>query len=216
MKSMKKRHVILFILVAFLCLTYLTKGATYAAFESFITGIVSNKTAEIHLSINNVDIIDTDDVLDGSMLLQNVTWTSTHTRTGKLSPGSSGTITLELDPAGSEVAILYEFRFVDKSVNSAKLLDISNVTSDDTSFVRTDVDTYSGIIPLSSIQNGDTVEVSFDFVFDATVDIEAITEDNGNMADFFEVQFKALQYRGETLVPYVEPVEPEPEPEPEP
>lgn len=205
MKALKKRHFILFIIIVSLCFTYLTKGATLAAFESLITGIVRTKTAAIHLTINNVNVIDSDDVLDGSMLLQNVTWTSTHTRSGKLSPGSSGTITMELDPAGSEVAILYEFRFVDKTIDSTKLLNISNITSD-AQFVRTAVDTYSGIISLADIQNGITPDVSFDFLFDPNVDIDAITEDSGNMSDFFEVHFKALQYRGETLVPYVEPV----------
>ena len=43
--------------------------------------------------------------------------------------------------------------------------------------------------------------------------MEAIEEDNQELDDLFEIHFHALQYRGEELVPYVEP-EPEPDVEP--
>lgn len=209
MEDKDKKYWFVVVFITIVCFLYLGLKGTYSSFESLISGFVSSKTAEIHLSINGESIIDSNDVLDGNLLLENVTWTSTHTRSGKISPGSRGTIQLELDPTGSEVAILYEFQFVDKTVNTNKLLTFENITSDG-GIVRTAIDTYSGIISLADIEDGNTVNVSFDFYFDPTVDMEAITEDTGNMADFFEIHFHALQYQGETLVPYVEPV-PEPE-----
>ena len=140
--------------------------------------------------------------LNNQIILDNTTWVSTHTREAKLSPGSTGTISLEVDPAGSEVAVLYEFRFVDKVIDEDKLLNFSNITSDDDTFIRTGVDTYSGIISLTDIANGKKIHISVGFYFDYLTDIEGITEDNQAYDDLFEIHFHGLQYQGETLTPY--------------
>lgn len=211
-KKYKVRFIVCIIVI--ICFLYLGGKTTYTSFESFINGLMQVKTANIALTINGTDVVE--GILDNEILLQNLTWTSTYTRSGKISPGSRGTVNLELNPTGSEVAILYEFQFIDKSIDTTKLLNIDNITCDG-QLVRTAADTYSGIITLADITNHSTIHLSFDFYFDATVDIEGIREDNHNYEDLFEVNFHAVQYRGETLVPYVEPTpEPEPEPDPEP
>ena len=161
---------------------------------------MDNEVSEIHLKINGEELgVDAD--LDNRVILDNITWTNTHTREEKMSPGSTGDLLLELDPTGSEVAILYEIQFVDKAMDDDKILTFDNVTCNRT-IVRTAEDTYSGIISLSDIQNGRKVNVDAHFFFDNTVDIEGFTEDNQVFEDFFEIHFKALQYQGETLVPY--------------
>ena len=153
------------------------------------------------LSINGVDL-GSDEIIDNRILIENVTWTSSHTRQGKISPGSTGQFDFELDPTESDVAILYEFQLVDKTVDSTKLLTFNSVTSN-RSIVRTAIDTYSGIITLSDIQNGLKTNVTIGFVYTDTEDVEGYTGD-GDLEDFFEIHFRALQYKGETLVPYTE------------
>lgn len=197
---LKKKLFLIFLAIFGLLFLYFGAKATYTAYESNINGKTSNQVSQIHLLINGEDL-GTDAELDNRILLDNVTWTSTHTRAGKMSPGSTGNFQFELDPTGSEVAILYEMKLVDKLVDSTKLLTFNNITSDRT-LVRTAIDTYSGIISLSDIENGYKTHITVDFIFDDTEDIEGITENNQVYEDFFEIHFHALQYQGETLVPY--------------
>ncbi len=208
----KRKSILVSFLIVIVCFLYLGARGTFTAFESIISGRASANTAAIHLKINGEEVTSGDDVLDNSVILENTTWTSAHTRAEKIAPGSSGTISLELDPDGSEVAILYEFQFVDKMIDNDKLLTFDTITCDHT-FVRTGVDTYSGIIPLADVLNGDTISIDVDFHFDALTDIEGVTEDNQEFDEFFEIHFHDLQYQGEQLVPYVEPT-PEPDPGP--
>ena len=195
----KKIFLIIMGLVA-IAFLYFTGKATYTAYESFVSGSVDNQVSQIHLSINGYEV-GVDDIVDNRIILDNITWTNTHTRTGKMSPGSTGTFQFELDPTGSEVAVLYELQFVDKVTDDDKILTFNSITSDQT-LVRTDSDTYSGIITLSDIQSDVKTHITVSFLFDGDEDIEGYTTDNQIYEEFFEIHFHALQYQGETLVPY--------------
>ena len=198
MKNTEKRekyYIFIVLILIIGCFLYLGSKSTYTLFESEIEGAASVKTADI---LEN----QSSGVIDDRIILDNTTWVSTHTREEKLSPGSTGTISLEVDPAGSEVAIVYEFRFVDKVIDEEKLLNFSNIVSDDNTFIRTGVDTYSGIITKADIANGKKVHINVGFYFDYLTDIPGITEDNQTFDDLFEIHFHALQYQGGTLTPY--------------
>ena len=80
-------------------------------------------------------------------------------------------------------------------------LTFDSITSDHT-FTRTAVDEYTGIITLSDLENEDTINITINFHFDATQDMDAIENDNQNLDDLFTIQFHALQYHGETITPY--------------
>ena len=205
MRNNKK--ILMFILIVIVggCFLYYNARFTYTAYESIIEGAATNSIAGISLKINGVDAVaNNDGTLDNRVILDNTTWVSTHTREEKISPGSSGTIDLEIDPSGSDVAILYEFRFVDKKIDDDKLLTFSEIISND-GIIRTNQDTYAGIITLDDIANNRKFHLSANFYFDYLVDIEGITEDNQILDDFFEIHFHAVQYRGETIQEYVEP-----------
>ncbi len=197
-----KNIVFVLLLILGACFLYWGSKITYTSYESMIEGSASSHTAGIKIKINGVNVLDSSAVLDDRIILDNTTWVSTHTRAGKLSPGSRGTIDLQLDPTGSEVAILYEFQFVDKVIDEDKLINFDSITCDDTGFTRTAVDTYSGILTMNDVMDGKKVNISVDFYFDYLTDIEGITEDNQTLDDLFEIHFHAIQYNGETLVPY--------------
>lgn len=202
MKMKKVNLCLIFILIG--CFLYLGAKLTYNVFESSIGGVVNNRIAGIHLRINGFDVSNNNGVLNNRVILDNTVWTSTHTREEKISPGSSGTIYLELDPTGTEVAVMYEFQFVDKQIDDDKLLTFGTITSD-SNLVRTDVDTYTGIISLADLTNNNNkIHINVNFYFDYLHDIEGITEDNQELDDLFEIHFHAIQYNGETIVPYVE------------
>ena len=205
MENSKKKISIILLVTVIGCFLYFGARSTYTSYESIIEGHVKNSVAGIHLTINGVDAVENNDgTLDNRVILDNTTWVSTHTREEKISPGSSGTIELELDPSGSEVAILYEFRFVDKKIDNDKLLTFAEITSND-GIIRTSQDTYTGIITLSDIANDRTFHISANFYFDYLEDIEGITENNQVLDDLFEIHFHAVQYQGETIQQYIEP-----------
>lgn len=199
----RKKTISIFILVLLVgCFLYFRARATYTSYESNVEGKVSTNVGEIHIKINGVDVVATNDgTLDNRVILDNITWESTHTREGKISPGSTGTIDLEVDPSGSEVAILYEFRFVDQQIDEDKLLTFSNIVPAE-GMIRTSADTYTGVITLNDIAAGKKYHLSTDFLFDYLTDIEGITEDNQILDDLFEIHFHAIQYDGETITPY--------------
>ena len=199
---MNKKAALIFLFFVIGCFFYLSSKSTYTSYESNITGKVNANTAGIHLSINGFDVMNSGEVLDNRIILENTTWESTQTREKKISPGSSGTIDLEVDPSSSDVAILYEFQFVDKVIDEEKLLNFGDIVSEDSYFIRTGVDTYTGLFTLDDINDGKKANIHVDFYFDYLNDIEGITEDNQVFDDLFEIHFHAIQYKGEEIVPY--------------
>jgi len=210
----KKKRIYFVVVLVVLCFLYLGARATYTSYESRIGGDVETTIAGINLKINGINVMTGTNALNNNILLDNITWTSTHTRTGKIAPGSHGTIELELDPSGSDVAIMYDFRYIDKTMDDSKYIVFTNISADDNGIIRTDIDTYTGVITVDDLEDGKTVTVTIDFEFDNSVDIEGFEEDLQNYDDLFDIYFHAIQYTGETIEEYVEP-EPEPEPEPD-
>lgn len=198
---MKKIVVIIGLLICVIFLYFGAKG-TYTSYETNTASRVENNISDIHLKINGEEV-GTDAVLDSSIILDNISWTNTHTREKKISPGSTGSFQFDLDPTGSEVAILYELQFVDKIIDEDKILTFDNITCDHT-LIKTDKDIYSGIISLDDIDNNEVIHVNVNFYFDSSTDIEGYSTDNQVYEEFFEIHFHALQYKGEDLIPYSE------------
>ncbi|MBR6137808.1 MAG: hypothetical protein IKQ06_06615 [Bacilli bacterium] len=201
MKNIFSRKTFL-ILMALCAIAFLYFGAkgTYTAYESIVHGTAHTDVSQIHLLINGNEL-GSQAVIDNQIILDTITWTSTHTREGKISPGSTGYFTFELDPTGSEVAILYDIEFIDKVMDDDKIITFTNITSDRT-LVRTDESTYSGIISLADIGNNQKTHITVSFEFDGDEDIIGDAIPNQVYEDLFEVNFHAVQYQGETLTPY--------------
>lgn len=199
-KFLSFKHVYLFILL--LCLAYIGSKFTFSLYESYANTDINGDISDIKLKINNVNIVNnTGDISD--VVVTDITWTGvSHTRAGKISPGASGTFNLRLDPYGSQVAIIYKFTFVDKTIDPDKILTFTNITASNGTVIRTGINEYSGIISLNDINNGQTIALNIDFEYVDEEDMEPFTEDSENLDDFFTINFDAKQYNGEALVPY--------------
>ena len=191
-----------YIIILLLCLAYIGTKFTFSLYESNLDTDVSGNISDIKLKINNVNIVNnTGDISE--VVVTDITWTSTsHTRVGKISPGATGTFNLRLDPYGSQVAILYRFTFIDKTIDSNKILTFTDIRASNGNVIRTGVNEYSGIISLADINNSQTITLNIDFEYTDEEDMEPFTEDSENLDDFFTINFEALQYNGETLIPY--------------
>lgn len=199
MKKMEhKKFVYLFFAVLVVCFLYLGGKATYTSYESDITGNVTEKVAQFKLLVNGKDVQNEKIVID------EIKWDSERTREGKISPGSCGFFEVNLDPSQSDVAILYEFSFVDKSVDSSKLIMFNSITTSGADIIKTGPTEYSGIITLDNIKASQKPKIKVDFCYPEDGEDVPFVEDDGNLDDFFEIDFHAYQYLGEELVEYVE------------
>lgn len=199
-KFLSFKNIYLFILL--LCVAYIGSKFTFGLYESLLDTDVDGDVSDIKLKINNVNIVNnTSDISE--VVVTDISWTGVaHTRPGKISPGATGTFNLKLDPYGSEVAILYEFTFVDKSIDPDKILTFTDIRASNGSVIKTAANKYSGIISLADIDRGQTITLNIDFEYVDEEDMEPFTKDSENLDDFFTINFEALQYNGETLVPY--------------
>ena len=203
-ESVSKLFTIIAVFLALLCFIYLASRTTYTFYESEVDANFNAEISDISFKINGIDVIHTDPPLDSSVFDDHITWNGTHVREGKVAPGSSGTITMELDPSGTQVALMYDLEFVTDELPSNMHIDYSNVQADQL-LVRTDEYVYSGILTLAQINSGTTVTVSLDFEFDYDSDVEVTSFTPEQLQGFFTINFHAIQYRGEDLEPWCPP-----------
>jgi len=198
MEKKRKKFIYFFFAVLVVCFLYLGGKVTYTAYESDVTGDVTEKVAQFKLLVNGKDVQHEKIVID------DIKWDSEHTRKGKISPGSCGFFEVDLNPSQSDVAILYKFSFVDKAVDNSKLILFKSITTSGAEIIRTGKTEYSGIITLDNIKNGQRPKIKVDFCYPDDGEDVPFVEDDGNLDDFFEIDFHAYQYLGEELVEYVE------------
>jgi len=199
MKKSNKNTIIFIVLVIF-CIGFLISRVTYSSYESDVVGHVSASPAGWKIHIN--DVLITDEV--GKVVdIDDISWNSAHVQSGKLAPGVSGDFTIDLDFTGTEVSVRYDLEIIDKSVDSTKVLTCTDVDGAGANLVRTGSNTYTGVISKSDLGNDLTrsVVLSLSWVNDDGVnDLETELTDS----QYIQVNFRAVQYRGEEIVPYTD------------
>lgn len=187
--------------VIIVCVIYLISNVTYTSYVSEADGQVDSKVAGWNILINNV-LVSTG--TEKNVGLSDIVWSGEHVAEGKAAPGSTGVMNVLLDPTGTEVAIRYDLEIIDKNVDPTKILTITNIAEHGVDLVKTDVNTYTGIITLDMIKSG--VKPSL------VIDVSWVNDDNVNdlerevesIEDYLLIKFKASQYRGEQIVQYIE------------
>lgn len=196
MKNRVKKIMIICILL--ICCIFLITKVTYSSYESNTSGDVTGNIAGWNIKVNDVIVSnEVDKVVD----IDDVVWNATHTRSGKLSPGSTGTFNIKLDFSGTDVAVRFDIEIIDKAIDSDKVLTLTDIDTSDVTLTRTGVSTYTGIVDVDDI---DTTIVNL------ALDLSWVNNDNVNddptgefdNSQFLEVNFKATQYGGETINAY--------------
>lgn len=202
---MKLKSIIGIIALVCILLTVIIAVNTFSIFESKVIGNIDVQNAKWIIHINNTDIstgkikefiIDKIDISGND-----------RTETGKIAPGLSGKFDIEIDPSGTQVSVRYDISFdlsklegTKIKINSIKETEVGNM------FVQTGENIYTGIIPLSDIQNGvkNNITVEFEWNEDETTDEEdsKIGKIPNNKISI-PVSIKASQYLGEEIEEYV-------------
>ena len=192
-----KRSVLVVTLLIF-CFMYLVVRGIQAAYESTITGRVSNTLADWSIKVNNQEI--TNSSLESISLTYTVN-DLTNVRSGKVAPGSNLSYPIQIDASGSEVAVKLTFTVTDKTVDPDKYLTLTSVSSSDLSVIRVGANAYCVVIPKASLSGVKTISMNFSWVDDGSLVEYSDEIDSDN---FMEINLNAIQYVGETITPYNE------------
>lgn len=198
LKIKRLLKILLILCIVFFCIFYLRFKVTYTSYESETSSDISSKIAEWNIYINDQNITAT---TSKAVDLGEITWENPNANSKKVAPSSKGKINLVIDPTTTSVAIKYEIRITDKTIDDTKLLTVKSVNDIKNSLIKTSLDTYTGVISLSEIKNNETKTV--------TIDLEWINDDNVNdlentSTDYVDLEFTAYQYKGEPITAYTE------------
>ena len=189
---------IIIVCIILICSIFLVTKLTYSSYESNTKGDVTGNIAGWNIKVNDVVVSnEVDKIVD----IDDVVWNASHTRTGKLSPGATGTFNIKLDFSGTDVAVRFDLEIIDKNVDSNKILTLTNIDTTDVTLVRTGVSKYTAVVDVDDIDTT-LVNIALDLSW---VNNDNVTDDpSGNFdnSQFLEVEFKATQYGGETITAY--------------
>lgn len=209
MKISKIKIIAWLIVLILILLTYMVFTNTFALFEDNAEGTVDNDIGKWVVKINNRII--------SSSTTQNITINSfvydtvSTVQGGYIAPGSSAYFDLILDATECDVAVRYDIAFNFESMSYSDNISMTVEELGSNNIVLTDADTYSGIVDLDSILDGDTVTLRVHVTWNDISDYDESDTSLGivkNSKLVIPISVHAEQYLGETLVPYV-PAEPE-------
>lgn len=206
MNDFAMKRIFLFLIVFLSCfgILYVMGAKTYTAFESEVTGNSSANIATWNIFINEKQLHQ---FTEQDLLIDDITWDTQHTRDGKVSPGSTGTMKLVIDPSTTDVAIRYDITYEDRSSNEEYLLHVLSIEDGENELIRTGPNTYTGIFTLDDIKNGKQKTIDISLVWkneEAQNEEDTMVGDGTKQPNYVKFYFEASQYQGEVIEEYVE------------
>lgn len=197
---MDKKYILFSIILVIVILTLIV--VTFGLFETSTVRRVEATLGNWVVEVNGTDIT-TNETFDIDNIILN---SSTNVAEGKLAPGGSGYFNIVIDPSTSKVSVRYDITYdLSELENYDLTFDIEEVNN--RTLIKTDENTYTGVITLSEIVNGATsvVKCSVAWNNDETKnDADSVVGLDKNAEFQIPVQVKATQYLGETISAYVE------------
>lgn len=177
---------------------------TYGLFESNINMDVDSKLATWNILINDTNIGKSETFnIDNFISEEDRTVAS-----GKIAPGTSGYFNINIDPSTTQVSIRYDLTF-----DFSKLDNLFTITKVEEkngyNLIKTGPNTYSNVITLNEIKENKTNNIRVHIKWNNNEenndkDTEIGLTENNTLN--IPVSITVLQYSGEKIEPYVEPV----------
>lgn len=186
----KKNRIILLITIVAVCFLYLQANSTYTSYESEVIGNVESNIADWKIKVN--DSLITTNNTEG-INIDTIEWETNHTREGKASPGTSGIITITIDPTTTKVAFDYELTIIDQTVDQNKILTVTSIENTLKPLEKNE-NIYRGTMSLAEIKAGKietlTINVKWE---DNGLDTVVVPGEEPTGNDFIEIDFRAIQ-----------------------
>lgn len=177
---------------------------TYGLFESNINMNADSKLATWNILINDTNIGKSETFnIDNFISEEDRTVAS-----GKIAPGTSGYFNININPSTTQVSIRYDLTF-----DFSKLDNLFTITKVEEkngyNLIKTGPNTYSNVITLNEIKENKTNNIRVHIKWNNNEenndkDTEIGLTENNTLN--IPVSITVLQYSGEKIEPYVEPV----------
>lgn len=202
-KIIKKFLVLLSLVITIITIYQITN--IYAVFYSEWTGTFDREIAKWKIIINNIDIVkETVQTFEVEFISED-----SSAADGKFLPGMEGNFEIIIEPKTTQVSVRYDITiddtdFLDTDINLIGVIE----TEENNTIIRTDENTYTGIIPLASISSNNNYFDNVKIIFKWEVDENAgeqgiIVKQNGELTIKVPISVKVTQYLGEEIIPYI-------------
>lgn len=177
---------------------------TYGLFESNINMDVDSKLATWKILINDTNIGKSETFTIDNFISEEESTVAS----GKIAPGTSGYFNINIDPSTTQVSIRYDLTF-----DFSKLDNLFTITKVEEkngyNLIKTGPNTYSNVITLNEIKENKTNNIRVHIKWNNNEenndkDTEIGLTENNTLN--IPVSITVLQYSGEKIEPYVEPV----------
>lgn len=176
----------------------------YAVFQSEVSGTVNLVKGVWQIKVNQTDIsngVNKEFTVDNIEVQNNE-----HVKPGNLAPGLSGIFHISIDPRNTDVSVRYDVSLNQENLTN-KNITIKSIseTNQGKTLIKTDENTYTGIISLEEIKQGiqNTIEVEIEWKDDETNDEE---DANMGIQEEYTLEIPIIvhvsQYLGEEIVTY--------------
>ncbi len=179
----------------------------YAVFQSEVSGNVNIVNGVWQIKVNNTDISNgtNREFRVNEIEVQN----NEHVKPGNLAPGLSGTFDILIDPTNTDVSVKYDISLNQENLTN-KNISIKSIkeTNKGAVLIRTDENTFTGIITLDEIKRGITnnIEVEIEWKDNEETNEEDI--EIGSQEENYKLDIPIIvhvsQYLGEEIVAYEE------------
>ena len=185
----KYKNIIIALLIVITCFLYLSTKTTYTAYESETETSVEGEVADWKIKVNNTLVTSN---TAQQITIDTIDWDENHTKEGTISPGTSGIITISIDPTTTQVAFDYYLEIIDQTVDENKLLTITKVES--SSNITKEENTYHGTMTLQDIKDKKKEQIKLYATWDDHgEDVMVNPNEDPQPSDLLEVNFKAAQ-----------------------
>lgn len=202
---MNKKLKVLFLTLAVILLSFVihTILQTYALFYSETEGRVTEKLGNWTIKVNNKDV--SSGVIEQFNVEQLQLQSDENVKEGKIAPGLEGSFSITIDPTNTDVSIRYDI-LLDTSLLKAENIKLAKVgkTDKESELVKTGENTYTGIISLSDIKQGNKDKIEFILKWE---DIDEYNEQDTELGKVkgnkisMPITVTITQYLGEEIIP---------------
>jgi hypothetical protein len=203
----KKVVKIILILITMMMILFVIQKIikTYALFQSELYGTLEMQNADWIIKVNGRNI--SSGTVNEFVVNQINMSSNEHVKSGKIAPSMIGDFSITIDPEDTDVSLRYDITIDKSKITNSRIL-ITSVTEieKNNTLILTEEDTYTGVIPLENIRNGDKNKIK--------VVVTWLNEESNNEQDTqigigqnskieIPIVVRVTQYLGETITQYV-------------
>lgn len=197
MKNIRIAALLILLVAIFTALLF-----TFGLFENSTTRTTEAGVGDWVVSVNGTDITShntfgIDDIIFDS---------SSNVKPGKLAPGGAGYFNIIIDPRGSKVSVRYDVTYDLSELDNYDLtFEVSD--AEGRALTKTGEYTYTGVIPLSEINNNVTSTIKCNIAWnndESKNDDDSVVGMDKDASFEIPVEVKATQYLGEVITQYNE------------